>query len=234
MFLFTSHLHRTYLGLAAAFFFLLLMLPNVAGWLALDGDKPKPVYNGNMAKAQVAFGCNVFWGEEYLPAMLDALDRHDVKITFFLGGTWVKEHPELAKELARRGHELANHSYSHPHPNSLSREANIAQIERTENLVAELTGLKTKLYAPPYGEFNNTVLAAADELGYTTILWSIDTIDWRQPPAEKIISKVTGKLHNGAIILIHPTAPTAQALPELIFRIKDKGFTIMPVSAILE
>lgn len=234
MFLFTGHLPRWYLGFTAAFFFLLLMLPTLASWLALEGDKPKPVYNGNLAKAQVALACNVFWGEEYLPSMLDSLDRHDVKITFFLGGTWVAEHPELAQELARRGHELGNHSYSHPHPNSLSQEGNKAQIARTEKLVAELTGVTTRLYAPPYGEFNNSVLAAAAELGYTTIMWSIDTIDWRKPPAEKIITKVSGKLHNGAIILIHPTEPTAQALPELLFRIKEKGFAVLPVSAILE
>lgn len=234
MFLLTGHLPRWYLGFAAAFFFLLLMLPMLANWLAVGPDKPKPVYNGNPAKPQVALACNVFWGEEHLPAMLDALDRHNVKITFFLGGTWVAEHPEIARELARRGHELANHSYSHPHPNSLSRESNKAQIIRTEKLVAEVTGVTTKLYAPPYGEFNATVLEAAAELGYTTIMWSIDTIDWRQPPAEKIISKVSGKLHNGAIILIHPTVPTAQALPELLFRIKEKGFSILPVSSILE
>lgn len=234
MYIFTWHLPRWYLGFAAAFLGLLLILPAVGNWLAAAVDKPKPVYSGNQAKAQVAFACNVFWGEEHLPAMLDTLDRHEVKITFFLGGTWTAAHPELVKEITRRGHELANHSYSHPHPNSLSREDNKAQIMRTEKLVAELTGVKTSLYAPPYGEFNGEVLAAAADLGYTTIMWSIDTIDWKLPPAEKIISKVSGKLHNGAIILIHPTEPTAQALPELVFRIKEKGYTILPVSAILD
>jgi len=78
------------------------------------------------------------------------------------------------------------------------------------------------------------VLTAAAELGYTTILWSIDTIDWKRPPAETIITRVLGKLHNGAIILMHPTEPTAQALPELLFRIGERGYAVKPVSAILQ
>jgi peptidoglycan/xylan/chitin deacetylase (PgdA/CDA1 family) len=128
---------------------------------------------------------------------------------------------------------LGNHTYSHPHPNTLSKEQNKDQILRAEALVGELTGVKTILYAPPYGEFNTTVLAAATELGYTTIMWSIDTIDWKRPPEDVLINRVTKKLHNGAIILMHPTAPTAKALPELITRIKNAGYTISPVSDIL-
>lgn len=195
--------------------------------------KPQPMFHGNAAIPKVALACNVFWGEEFLPDMLSTLAENDTKITFFIGGSWAKRYPDVLRELAVKGHELGNHSYSHPHPNSLSKEKNKEQIIRTEDLVKEITGVKTVLYAPPYGEYNETVLYAAQELGYTTTMWSIDTIDWKRPPVEIIKNRVLKKLHNGAIILIHPTEPTAKALPELIKEIKSQGYQITTVSDIL-
>ncbi|SDD44588.1 polysaccharide deacetylase family protein [Sporomusa acidovorans] len=195
---------------------------------------PPPVFQGNAAKPQIALACNVFWGEEYLPDMLKTLAENNIHITFFIGGSWGKKYPEILKDLASRGHELGNHSYSHPHPNNLSKEKNKEQIIKTEELVADVTGIKTNLYAPPYGEYNNTVLLAAQELEYTTIMWSIDTIDWKRPPPDVIKERVLKKLHNGAIILMHPTAPTAQALPGLITEIQKRGYTITTVSDILQ
>jgi probable sporulation protein (polysaccharide deacetylase family) len=199
-----------------------------------SANKPQPIFHGNSSIPKVALACNVFWGEEYLPDMLSTLAKNHIKITFFIGGSWGRRFPGLVSEIASQGHELANHSFTHPHPTAISKEKNKAQILQTENLVRELTGVQTKLYAPPYGEYNDTVLAAADELGYKTIMWSIDTIDWKRPPAQIIINRVMKKLHNGAIILIHPTAPTAQALPELINRIQALGYTIGTVSDVLQ
>ncbi len=231
---FAGRAPRWFLGFAAGIFVLAGLLPVLAEFIVAERNAPRPIYNGHPGKPQVALACNIFWGEEYLPAMLDTLDRAGVKATFFIGGSWAKRHPDLVRELAVRGHELGNHSYSHPHPNTLGIAQNQEQILRTEKLVEELTGVKTTLYAPPYGEFNTAVLAAAAGLGYKTILWSVDTVDWKRPPAETILNRVLGKVHNGAIILMHPTEPTAQALPELIFRLQGKGYTIKPVSDILE
>lgn len=197
-------------------------------------DQPQPIFHGNPATPKIAFACNVFWGEEFLPTMLKTLDDNNIKITFFIGGSWAKRFPDVVTLLAERGHELGNHTYSHPHPNTLSKDKNKEQILRAEQLVMELTQLKTTLYAPPYGEYNDTVLSAATELGYKTIMWSIDTIDWQRPPSNIIINRVMKKINNGAIILIHPTESTAKALPELIQQLKSKGYTITTVSDILE
>ena len=120
------------------------------------------------------------------------------------------------------------------HPNTLSKDKNKEQILRAEELITGLTQIKTTLYAPPYGEYNDIVLLAANELGYKTIMWSIDTIDWQNPPPELIISRVMKKISNGAIILIHPTKSTAEALPELIRQLKNQGYTISTVSDILK
>lgn len=194
---------------------------------------PTPIFQGNHEKSKVAFACNVFWGEEIMPDMLRVLADENVKVTFFIGGSWAKRHPESLKLIADAGHELANHSFTHPHPNRLSKTQNQDEILRTEKLVEEITGIKTRLYAPPYGEYNRIVLEAAQELGYLTIMWTADTVDWRRPSPEVIIHRIEGKLQNGAIILMHPTVPTIKALPELIRIIKAKGYTICTVSDII-
>ncbi len=233
--IFVTRIRQWYLFLATGVFITVAMLSGVLQPLFATTQIPgkiQPIFQGNTGEKKVAFACNVFWGEEFLPEMLDTLDANNIKITFFIGGSWAKRFPHVVTELARRGHELGNHTYSHPHPNTLSKEKNKEQILRAEELITELTQIKTTLYAPPYGEYNDTVLSAANELGYTTIMWSIDTIDWQRPPAEVLISRVMKKITNDSIILMHPTAPTAKALPELIQQIKSKGYTITTISDI--
>lgn len=195
---------------------------------------PTPIFQGNKETAKVAFACNVFWGEDIMPDMLQVLANNEAKITFFIGGSWARRHPESLKLIADAGHELGNHSFTHPHPNRLNKAQNQDEILRAEKLVEEITGFKTILYAPPYGEYNRIVLEAAQELGYLTIMWTADTIDWRKPTPEVIIRRIEGKLQNGAIILMHPTIPTIQALPELIRIIKARGYTITTVSDIIK
>lgn len=210
------------------------MLQPLLSTTATGPNKIQPIFHGNVAEPKVAFACNVFWGEEFLPDMLQTLAANNIHITFFIGGSWAKKYPELLADMAAKGHELGNHTYTHPHPNAISKEKNKEQIQKTEDLVKEITGVKTTLYAPPYGEYNDMVLSAANELGYTSIMWSIDTIDWKRPPADVLKSRVTKKLHNGAIILMHPTEPTAKALPALIKEINQAGYTISTVSDILK
>lgn len=203
-------------------------------YVSLADDKEiEPIFHGNVEQNKVAFVCNVFWGEEFLPDMLKTLEDNNVHITFFIGGTWAKENPDLLKNIAERGHELANHSYNHPHPNTLSKNKNKEQILKAETIIQEITGVKTSLYAPPYGEYNDVVLNAAQELEYKTIMWSIDTIDWKRPPADVVKSRVLKKIHNGAIVLMHPTESTQKALPELLKELHEKGYTITTVSDVI-
>lgn len=233
-----TRIRQWYVIFAAGVFLTVAMLSGILQPLLTSTTttqtKIQPIFHGNISQPKVAFACNVFWGEEFLPDMLQTLSNQNTHITFFIGGSWAKKYPDLLADIANKGHELGNHTYSHPHPNTISKEKNKEQIVKTEDLVKEITGTKTTLYAPPYGEYNDTVLTAADELGYTTIMWTIDTIDWKRPPADIIKNRVTKKLHNGAIILMHPTEPTAKALPELITEIKKAGYTITTVSDILK
>ena len=230
-------LPQRYVFLAAGVFLTVAMLAGLlqplTGMTELLPTRAQPVLHGDKSQPRIAFACNVFWGEEFLPDMLQTLEQENATITFFIGGSWAKRFPEVLRLLADKGHELGNHSWSHPHPNSLSKAQNMEQIRRTEQFVKDTVNCQTRLYAPPYGEYNDTVLAAAAELGYKTILWSVDTIDWQRPPVELLKQRVLRKVHNGAIILIHPTAPTAQAMPSLIRELKEQGYTITTVSDII-
>jgi len=205
----------------------------VSGFLMTAKKELSPITHGDPNQPKIAFACNIFWGEEFLPGMLRVFDENDIKITFFIGGSWAKKNPDLVKLIAEHGHEIGNHTYSHPHPNNLTKEQNQDQILRTEALIKEITGITTRLYAPPYGEYNANVLEAAHEIGYTTIMWSIDTIDWQRPSVATLKKRVLSKLHNGAIVLMHPTEPTLKALPSLIAEIREKGYTITTVSDII-
>ncbi len=201
--------------------------------LAPATGRYEPIYQGNAGAKKIALTVNVVWGEEFIPQMLDILKKNDIKVTFNIGGQWAEQFPELTKQMAAAGHEIGNHGYSHPHPTYLNKKANAEQILKTGKIIYDLTGKKTSFFAPPYGEFNDTVLQAAGENGYQTILWSIDTIDWQRPAPEIIIKRVTTKAHNGAIVLMHPTAPTVQALPILLAKLHKEGYRFAKVSEII-
>lgn len=194
---------------------------------------PQAIYKGDEGIEKLAFACNVVWGTEHVPQMLDIFENAEIKITFFIGGEWAKDNPELLKEMSNRGHELGNHGYYHKHHNQLSLDQNRQEISQTEDVLREITGIKTRLFAPPYGEFNDTTLEAAESLGYKTIMWSIDTIDWRREGAQVISNRVLKKPHNGAIVLMHPVEDTVEALPVIIEELRDRGFEIGTVSDIL-
>lgn len=226
-----SMLRMLFLALSAAVLF--------AGGMYYAGrvepvSHSQPVYQGSGRHREVALTVNVFWGEEYIPQMLDILRQNDIKATFFLGGTWVKKYPDLAARIAREDHEIGSHGYSHPHPDQLSKSANLKEIQKAEDLIYRATGVRPRLFAPPYGERGPSVLEAADDAAYTTILWSVDTVDWQLPPPEVIVQRVAGRVHNGAIILMHPTAPTVRALPAIIERLKKEGYRPVTVSKLLE
>jgi probable sporulation protein (polysaccharide deacetylase family) len=203
-----------------------IYLPSTASQPALA----EPYRSGSADSQYVSLAINVDWGEEYLPDMLRVLAENNIRVTFFLTGRWCDINPQLAQTLVAAGHEIGNHGYSHASPNASSKEQIKEEIARTEQAVEQATGIKTRLYAPPSGEDQEHVLQAAEEAGYDTILWSVDTIDWQKPDAATIIDRVIGKLHGGAIILAHPTASTLEALPALIEKIQAEGYTFVPVS----
>jgi probable sporulation protein (polysaccharide deacetylase family) len=202
--------------------------------VSLDDLEPQPIYRGNERKPMVALMVNVSWGTEYLPGMLQVLRQERVPATFFLEGSWVKKNPEQARALVKEGHEIGNHAYSHPQMSSLSSARIREEILRTEQLIEETLGTRSKWFAPPAGDFNQTVVKEADRLGMKTVLWTVDTVDWRKSSTpELMVERVKRGITGGSLILMHPTDRTVEALPEIIRIIKEKGLRLGTVSEVL-
>ena len=196
----------------------------------------EPIYCGNTNQQQVALAINVDWGEDVIPQMLDVLEAQQAKATFFITGRFAENFPEIVAQIAEAGHEIGNHGYAHPHPDQLSVAESQADIVKAEEILEPLIGEKPVLYAPPYGERGENCLTAAENCGYTTILWTADTIDWEEPAPSRdtLVQRVTGeKLQKGAILLMHPKQHTADALPDILRAIEEKGYTCVKVSEIL-
>ncbi|GFN31843.1 polysaccharide deacetylase family protein [Paenibacillus xylaniclasticus] len=202
--------------------------------IGLNDLGAQPTYRGNPNKRMVSLMINVAWGNEYIEPILNTLKREKVKATFFLDGSWLNKYRDLAQQIQEAGHEMSNHAYSHPNMSQLSRNAQLREIEKTQQLLESVLGVKdNRWFAPPSGDFNQLTVQIAHNLGLRTVLWTIDTIDWRKPLPSTIVSRVRNKLEPGALILMHPTASTRDALADVISVIKSKGYQLGTVSETL-
>lgn len=192
------------------------------------------IYHGDTESNNVCLMINVYWGTEYLDSMLKTLKDSGVKTTFFVGGSWVAKNNEMLRKIYDDGHEIANHGYYHKDHAKLSREQNQNEIYLTQTLVEEIVGVKTNLFAPPSGSFNNKVISVASDLGYKTIMWTHDTIDWRDKNENLIFDRATKKTVGGDLILMHPTGKTALALGDIISTLKNKGLNLTTVSNVIK
>ncbi|MCC3371822.1 polysaccharide deacetylase family protein [Cohnella sp. REN36] len=201
--------------------------------VGLSDFKTSPVYRGNPNKPMVGLMINVAWGNEHLPAMLDTLDRERAKATFFLDGSWLSKNEETAREILRRGHELSNHAYTHKNMSTLSDDRQREEIARTEALLKDKLGVRNRLFAPPSGDFDGRTVRIASEFGLTTVLWTLDTIDWKLPPPDGVVAKVSARIQAGNLILMHPTTTSKAALQGMIRAIRAKGLEPGTVSETL-
>ena len=188
-----------------------------------------PIYRG-IGDKQVSLMINVYWGTEYLDDMLAIFDKYGIKTTFFVGGTWVAQYPEVLQKIAGGGHEIGNHGYSHKDHSKLDYQGNLMEIKSCAKLVLEYVGVNMTLFAPPSGYYCSNTLNAARECGNKVIMWSRDTIDWRDKDSETVYQRATKDTDSGELILMHPTAHTLAALERIIMTYHERGFSIVPVS----
>ena len=226
------------IGLALVLALLLLTpLLNLPGRLATvvgTGERLVPIYFVETKEKKVAFSFDASWGAERTEKILETLKEHNIKTTFFLTGFWVEAYPEYVQLIAEEGHEIGNHTLTHPHMNSLTVEEIRIELKKVEKMIERASGQKTTLFRPPFGEYNNQVLEAVSSLGYQAVQWSIDSLDWKNLNAEEITERVTSRSHRGAIILFHNNGLyTADALPEVIDYYHRKKYTIVPLSELL-
>ncbi len=192
-----------------------------------------PIYRGNPEKRQIALMFNVAWGEEYLHSILATLKKYNVKATFFVDGKWASTHQSLLRSILNSGMELGNHGYQHHLFSGLSKMQMVSDISRTNAILHSAIGVNPVLFAPPAGDFNPLTVKVASSLGMKTILWTVDTIDWKRPQPEVIAMRVLIKKTPGALVLMHPTLPTSQALPSIITNLQKEGYQLVTVSELL-
>lgn len=148
-------------------------------------------------------------------------------------GDWVRKYPEDVKKIYEAGHEIGTHSNTHPHVNNLSYEQNLEEIQKGANEIEKITGQKINLYRTPYGEYNNTVISAANENGFIPIHWSLDTLDYKGLNADEMWKRIE-KVNKGDIILMHNgTEHTADSLQKIIDNIKAKGLSLVKVTDLI-
>ena len=187
-------------------------------------------YNGDTTKNDVTLMINVYWGTEYLDDMLEILNNYNVKTTFFIGGTWAVLNEDYLTKIYESGHELANHGYHHKDHDKLDEAGNLNEISTTHKIVKELTGVEMDLFAPPSGAYDSLTVTCAEQLGYHTIMWTRDTIDWRDHDSNLIYSRAVKNAKGGDLILMHPTEATVEALPRIIEFFQANNFNLTTVS----
>lgn len=173
----------------------------------------------------------------YTPQILDILDEYGVKATFFVIGVNAEYYPDVVEEVIKRGHEIGNHTYSHPHVSCLNSDNLKVEVEKCESVIYGLTDHKTKLFRPPEGMIDADVRSVLRSLDYKVILWDIDTMDWAHTPPKSIAENILDNITSGDIILMHDyvahNSPTPEAMRIFIPKLIERGYRFVVVSELI-
>jgi len=203
----------------------------------LAGKKKElPVYSVQRANdKKIALTIDAAWEDDKTPFILEELDRQGIKATFFLCGFWMDKYPQNVKLIHEKGHELGNHTSTHPHMNKLDAAGIQKELTTFDDKLEQLVGTRCKVFRAPYGEYNDLVITTTRTMGYTPVQWNIDTIDWKEErSAQTILDSVLPKLAPGSIILCHNNGfKIKEYLPTLISTAKEQGYEFVTVSELL-
>ena len=197
-------------------------------------ERKIPIYSVDEDNKKVSISFDAAWGDEQTETILKILKKYDVKTTFFLVGEWVEKYPKSVKAIKKAGHDVENHSDTHPHLPQLSDENILKELNSCNNKIEKITGKKPTLFRPPYGDYNNNLIEIATSINMYTIQWNIDSLDWKDPTPQAMVETINSKLDSGSIILLHNGAVnTPKALPMIIESIQKQGYEIVPISKLL-
>ena len=198
------------------------------------GDTKLPVYSVQTTEKKIALSFDCAWGAEDFDSMMETLDKHNVKATFFMTGGFVSDNPECVKTLVEKGHEPGNHSEHHYDMATITAGEMKTEIMDVHKKVKELTGKDMKVFRPPYGSYNNELIDTVYGCDYYPIQWDVDSLDWKGISAAEITKRVTGKVTNGSIVLFHNAGEhTPEALPDILNYLLGEGYEIVPISKLL-
>ena len=197
-----------------------------------------PLFNGNTHIREIALTFDDGPNPYYTPQILTILQQFGVKATFFDVGYLVADYPNIVRQEYHQGNIVGNHSWSHPVLTYFSAQGIKSQLTSTTNIIQATIGVRPSFFRPPYGAINNTVLAQARNLHYTTVLWDGSSADWNLPGVNAIVSRIVHYARNGAILLLHDgggnRAQTVTALPIIIATLKSRGFKFVTIQQLVD
>ena len=214
--------------------------PPVGNASAAELAKHNAHYIGNTTQKRIYLTFDAGYENGYTPAILDTLKKQNVPAAFFVVGHYLESAPELVKRMVAEGHTVANHTYSHPDMSAIAGEdAFLHELSRVEMKYKEIVGKDMpKYYRPPQGKYSEQNLRMACEAGYHTFFWSLAYVDWqtdKQPTREQALDKLIGRIHPGAVVLLHSTSATnAQVLEEVIIKWTEMGYTFGTLSELCD
>lgn len=220
----------------------LVMGGGAAGWEDILWEPPQCIFRqASMARAAVALTFDDGPSPRYTPQIQQLLDDHGAKATFFVMGRHAQRYPNLVRRLAVAGHEIGNHTYTHPHPPQIDVETLTEEIEATRLVLQRLGVPFSGLFRPPYSQLTSDEEEYIQESHRRLILWNIDSGDWRGLSAGQIVQRVASQLQPGAIIVFHDSneheaadrQPTVEALRVLLPLIEARGLDCVTVSELL-
>ncbi|MFP3868227.1 MAG: polysaccharide deacetylase family protein [Desulfobacteraceae bacterium] len=197
--------------------------------------------HGNESRPVVALTFDDGPSARFTPQILALLAQHRVRATFFLLGRHAQRYPQLVQALAAAGHEIGNHTYSHPHLDQINQDTLAQELEKTAAVLARLGVSLNGLFRPPYSKLPQNLAVYLGQINHKVILWSIDSGDWQGYPTSKIVDRVLNNLRNGAIVVFHDNneydggnrQPTVEALRILLPRFQSRNLRCVTVSELL-
>ena len=197
-------------------------------------NRELPIYCVKTEEKKIALTFDAAWGNSDTDVLIDLLKTNDVKATFFATGEWAEKFPDDVKKLHEAGHEIQNHSDTHPHPNSLSYAELVNDTAACSEKIYALTGIYPTLYRTPYGEYNDSVIRTIKSLAMLPIQWDVDSLDWKDPSPQEINNRVLATVGAGSILLFHNDAKnTPEALKTLLPELKKQGYSFVTVSSLI-
>ena len=225
-------------GLISSIFFVMLAMTLLFGMVYgiryvcyKQGDTNIPIYKVDTDDKKISLSFDVAWGSNNIDEILNILDKHNAKATFFLVGSWVDDNEELVKKIHSKGHELGNPSNTHSNTTVLSDEDTLDEIKLTTDKIEKITDEEVTLYRPPFGEVDDKTMDICKSLGYQVVKWDIDSLDWKEIGTQHIIDRVIRNSEPGSIVLFHANVNGINYyLDDILTKLKQDNYDVVSVS----
>lgn len=200
------------------------------------GNTPRlvPIYSVDREEKVVSISFDCAWGTDYTDDILNALKVSNVRATWFMVEFWTEKYGDFVKKIGAAGHEIGTHSSTHSYMSKQNAEEIKLELETSSKAIENITGKKVELFRPPYGDYDDELIRTASELGYYSIQWDVDSLDWKDLSATDIAMRVINGVKNGSIILMHNNGlHTAEAVPIILETLKNRGYSFVPIGELI-